>query len=345
MLEGDVLIKIFLLVCAFVFSVIGVLVYRKLAVRFNIVAKTNFRTLHNSEIPKGSGIVFALVFIILVFILSTQGLVSYDLSILICWGGLVATIFGFIDDVIDVPAIIKLLVQISLCSFVVFSFGEAPLLIDTMQAPINIGIFGMVAYIGILVWLINLYNFMDGVDGMAASGTVFICAAVSTILFFVSGNIEISLVVALLAFSCLGFLIFNWPPASIFMGDAGSVFIGYIFGVLIIYTMLHSNITIWTWLTVFGYFGFDTTTTLILRVFRVKRWYGAHRSHAYQNLARVWDSHKKVTSIVLCYHLFWILPLTILSVSYSQYQEIICLLAIFPVIIWTLKYGPLLSSD
>jgi len=337
--------KFSVLATAFLLTIIGVQVYRKIAVKFDIVARRNFRTLHKTDVPKGSGIVFSLVYITLVFILWTQGLVSNELSIAICLGGFAATIFGFIDDVIDVPAIIKLIVQISLCSFIVLSFGESPLLLSTTHAPIKTGVLGMIVSVGILVWLINLYNFMDGVDGMAASGAVFICGTISSVLFFASGNIELGLIVALLASSCSGFLIFNWPPASIFMGDAGSVFIGYVFGVLIMYTMLQGDISIWTWITVFGYFGIDTTTTLVLRIIHVKKWYGAHRSHAYQNLARIWDSHSKVLAVVICYHLLWVLPLTILSISYAQYQEIICLLATFPVIIWTLKYGPLLSSD
>jgi len=345
MLDEIMIGEISVLASAFLLTILGVQIYRKIAVKFDIVAKRNFRTLHKIDVPKGSGIVFSLVYISLVFLLWTQDMVSNDLAIAICLGGFAATIFGFIDDVIDVPAIIKLIIQISLSSFIIFSFGETPLLLDKNIAPIDTGVLGVFVSVGILVWLMNLYNFMDGVDGMAASGTVFICGTISAVLFFICGNTGLGLIVALLAFSCLGFLLFNWPPASIFMGDAGSVFIGYIFGVLIIYTMLSSEISIWTWLTVFGYFGIDTTTTLILRVARVKKWYGAHRSHAYQNLARIWDSHSKVTGLVLCYHLLWVLPLTILSASYTDYQEIICLLAIFPVIIWTLKYGPLLSSD
>ncbi len=333
------------LVSAFLLTIIGVQIYRRVAIRFDIIAKRNFRTLHKTDVPKGSGIVFSLVYISLVFMLWTQDVVPDDLTQAICLGGLAATIFGFVDDVVDVPAIIKLAVQISLCSFIVLSFGEAPLLLSKTQIPINTGVLGIIVSVGILTWLINLYNFMDGVDGMAASGTVLICGTISAVLFFISGNTELGLIVALLASSCLGFLIFNWPPASIFMGDAGSVFIGYVFGVFIIYSMLNSEVSIWTWLTVFGYFGIDTTTTLVLRVIHVKKWYGAHRSHAYQNLARIWDSHRKILSVVICYHLLWVLPMTILSVSYAQYQEFICLLAIFPAIIWTLKYGPLLSSD
>ena len=91
------------------------------------------------------------------------------------------------------------------------------------------------------------------------------------------------------------------------MGDSGSVFLGYIFGALIVYSTSTGQISIWTWLVVFGYFLGDTTTTSLIRMFMVKKWYGAHRSHAYQNLARIYGSHIKVTSGVLLYHLVYLM--------------------------------------
>ncbi len=345
MLDDNTVFNLFLLGCSFVFTVAGITIYRRLAIKFDIVAKKNHRTLHSDEVPKGSGIVLSIVYIILVYIVWLQDLISNDLMVVICAGGLCATLFGFIDDVINVSAIIKLLVQVFLTTFIVLWLGQAPILLSATQSPVDTGFIGIILAIGILVWLINLYNFMDGVDGMAASGTIFISTVIAMILFFIEGNSPIALLFALFAVTCLGFLLFNWPPASIFMGDAGSVFIGYVFGVFIIYTMMHGDISIWTWLIVFGYFGIDTTVTLLSRIVLVKKWYGAHRSHAYQNLARVWGSHRKILCSVIAYHLLWLFPLAVLSAIYNQYQEILCLFAISPVILWTLKYGPIFSSD
>lgn len=344
MSSEQVTVTLILLSGAFIASMSGILLYRSIAIKFSIIAVKNFRTLHDRDVPKGGGIVFSLVFILFSGFIWYLRIIPNDLGFVICVGGLAATIFGFIDDLFNIPAKFKLLVQISLSCFIIFYFGHTLLLLSTSSPPVDAGYLGMLVGIGVLVWLINLYNFMDGADGMAASGTVFICMVISTVLFS-TNNYELGLLVAILACVCLGFLVFNWPPASIFMGDSGSVFIGYIFGVLIVYTMMHGQISIWTWITVFAYFGIDTTMTLLLRIILVKKWYGAHRSHAYQNLARVWSNHRKILYCVLCYHLLWILPLTIMSVTYEKHQELICFIAVLPVILWTLKYGPLFSKD
>ena len=345
MFDGVTLFRTSILGSAFILSIVGILVYRILAIRFNIIAERNQRTLHNNDTPKGSGIIFSLVSIFLTYLIWFQGLIPDDLTIVICFGGFAATLFGFVDDIINIPAKIKLFIQILLSGFIILCFGEVPLLLDTEYTSIDTGIVGVFIGVIALVWLINLCNFMDGTDGMAASGTIFICAVIAVILFFIQDETEIGLVAGVLALSCFAFLLFNWPMAKIFMGDAGSVFIGYVFGVFIIYTMMLGYISIWTWIIVFGYFGIDTTLTLILRLIHIKKWYGAHRSHAYQNLARIWDSHSKILYLVICFHLLWLLPLAILSVAYNQYQELVCLLAISPTILWTLKYGPYLSND
>jgi Fuc2NAc and GlcNAc transferase len=140
-------------------------------------------------------------------------------------------------------------------------------------------------------------------------------------------------------------MLFNWPPASIFMGDAGSVFLGYLFGSLILVTVMVGDVTIWTWLVVLGYFFADTSVTQIMRVILVKKWYLAHRSHAYQNLARITGSHLKVTSGVVLYNLIWILPLTFWSALSPETSLYAVVLAVFPGILVAYRYGPRLSSS
>ena len=191
----------------------------------------------------------------------------------------------------------------------------------------------------------NLYNFIDGVDGMASSGAIYICIVITFILYITDGPFFLIVVFSLLAACCLGFLFYNWPPASVFMGDSGSVFLGYCFGALIVYTTMSNDISFWTWLIVLGYFVSDTTTTTILRLLTVKRWYGEHRSHAYQNLARIWDSHLKVTGGILSYNLLWLSPLAVWSSLNAEQAPIAVLIAVIPSVLWTLRFGPLLSSS
>ena len=129
------------------------------------------------------------------------------------------------------------------------------------------------------------------------------------------------------------------------MGDAGSVFLGYIFGSLLLFTVLNNDISVWIWLTVFGYFFADTIVTQIMRVILVKKWYLAHRSHAYQNLARITNSHFKVTGGVALYNLVWIFPLTLWSALQPGMGFIAAILAIAPALVVAYKYGPVLSSS
>ena len=194
------------------------------------------------------------------------------------------------------------------------------------------------------VWMINAYNFMDGIDGMAISGAVFISGAITLVLLLTNGSSELTILFMLLLSSSSAFLFFNWPPATIFMGDSGSVFLGYIFGSLILVTIMNDDISIWTWLIVFGYFFADTAVTQIMRVILVKKWYLAHRSHAYQNLARITESHLKVTGSVALYNIFWILPLTLWSALQPEMSLIAVVLAVTPGLVVAYKYGPVLSS-
>ena len=152
------------------------------------------------------------------------------------------------------------------------------------------------------------------------------------------------LLLVLLA-SCFGFLFFNWPKASIFMGDSGRIFLGFCFSSLIVYSVATNEVSLFTWLVAFGYYLADTSTTTILRIFLVKKWYGTHRSHAYQNLARIKDNHSIVTYGVLIYHLLWLLPLAILTVLKQDLALIIVICAYLPPILWTIRFGPLFSRE
>ena len=156
---------------------------------------------------------------------------------------------------------------------------------------------------------------------------------------------ENDLVLFLLGTVCLGFLVFNFPPASIFMGDSGSLFLGYIIGILALKTIMEGDINIWTWCIVLGYFIADTTFTTLSRIKLVNKWYGAHRSHAYQNLAHLWNSHLKVTVSIMIFHLVWLFPLALISVTNPVIGPVLFLLGIVPVIIFSFLLGPTYSNN
>ena len=325
---------------AFACAAAGTFAFRTVAIRKGIVANPNYRSLHQQPMPKGGGIVFSIAFIAATTLLWWRGAIGADVLRAIGIGGTVATIFGFVDDVIHVRAVKKLLMQSGLAAWTLFCFGGQALFdLPWLPAILELAVSWFV-----LVWLMNLYNFMDGVDGMAASGAIFICLAAALAMLLAAADPNLVLLLALLALCCLGFLPFNWPPASIFMGDSGSLFLGYCFGALITKTITGGELSVWTWLVIFGYFAGDTTTTTLTRIFVTRNWYGAHRSHAYQNLARIWNDHRKVTVGVFLYHVLWLLPLAILSQLYPGIAPVAAAFALGPIVLWTLRYGPRLSS-
>jgi Fuc2NAc and GlcNAc transferase len=324
-----------------VVSYFGVILYIKVAISRDIFANPNFRNLHTSPLPLGGGIVFSFVFVFSLFFIWWLNQISDDLFWVLAVGGGSTALFGFLDDLKDIRASSKLVVQFFLSGWTLFWIDGGPLLsIDWIPVLVAIPVTSL-----FLVWIVNAYNFMDGIDGMAASGAVFVSGTITFVLILTNGNSEFLLVFVLFLASISTFLFFNWPPASIFMGDSGSAFLGYIFGSLILFTVMSGDISIWTWLIVFAYFFADTTVTQLMRIILVKKWYLPHRSHAYQNFARISGSHLRVTGSMLLYNVVWILPLTIWSVIKPEMALFAVVLAIAPSLVFTFKYGPLLSSS
>jgi Fuc2NAc and GlcNAc transferase len=341
MRSADSLVQLGVLAAAGLTTVVATRTYRAFAIRRGIVAPLTFRSLHDRPIPRGGGIVFSVVCLAAVIALSFTGAVNAQLVRTLVVGGMVAAIFGFVDDTRHVPAAGKLAVQMALAVWVLYGFGGAAL-VDLPLAPPWLDV--AASWLG-LVWLMNLYNFIDGIDGLAAMGAVSLSTIAIVALLLGGGDPSLVLVLVALALCSAGFLVYNWPPASIFMGDAGSMFLGFSFGTLIAATLSTGSLSLSTWLVIFGYFAADTTTTTTLRMFLVNKWYGEHRSHAYQNLARIWQSHLRVMRGVALYHLLWLLPLAVWSVLAPAWAPAAAALALVPAIVWTLKYGPLLSRS
>lgn len=156
-------------------------------------------------------------------------------------------------------------------------------------------------WLGILVllWGINLYNFMDGMDGFAAGMSVVGFASLG-VLGWWSGNQEFAQLCWLVVAACLGFLCFNFPPATIFMGDSGSTVLGFAMVVLGIVGWQKDLYPVWVPLVIFSPFWVDATLTLLARLVRRERIWQAHRQHYYQRWVLAGYSHKQV---VLCYYL------------------------------------------
>lgn len=336
---------IVLLVLVVITSFCGSWYYRRFALQRGIIAKITFRSLHQRTVSRGGGIVFAGVFSIAVIISWMVDGLPFWLMLSFGFGGVAAAVIGFVDDVTEIRAIKKLFAQFCLAVWIFASFYK-PLYspyFDSFKGGLPILLTLVVPFIS--VWFINLYNFIDGIDGMAISGSVFICMAAVIILSITDGDTYFIFIFALLGASCIGFLFLNLPPASIFMGDSGSIFLGYCIGSLMLATIFLGQISIWTWIIILSYFIGDTTTTGVYRVLFVKKWYGVHRSHAYQNLARIYNSHAKITYGITFYHILWALPLAILSALIPRMGPVAAFFALGPAVLCALRFGPRLSSD
>jgi Fuc2NAc and GlcNAc transferase len=240
-----------------------------------------------------------------VLVLGWRSPESLPLTLALLGGGLAVAIVGYVDDRRSLPVAVRMLVHLGSAAWAVYALGGLPAL-RWGTSTLHLGLSGDVLAVFGIVWMLNLFNFMDGIDGLAASEAVFVALAGTALAGFLpSFGAAIALLVAA---ANLGFLCWNWPPAKIFMGDVGSGYLGYVLAVLALSAARENSVMLYVWLILGGVFLVDATVTLARRAARGERVYEAHRSHAYQWLSRHWKSHKSVTIAVAAVNLFWLLP-------------------------------------
>jgi Fuc2NAc and GlcNAc transferase len=328
------------LIVAFTAALAGTPAFARLAIARGIVANPNFRSLHERPMPRAGGIVFSTAFLLTATVLALAFDADRRLMLTLLGGGAAASLFGLLDDLVQLRSSTQLVAQAVLAALALAGGGGEPV-VDVWWMPAWVDL--VLNWAG-FVWLLNAYNFMDGVDGMAASGSVFFSVTAMVLLSLSGADRILTIMLATLAASVFGFTIWNWPPARIFMGSAGSYFLGYSYCALMAYTVTRGYLSFWAWVIILAYFVSDTTTTTVVRMFVADRWYGEHRSHAYQNLARVWRSHEHVVVGVTLYHLLWLFPLVLWMTFNPQVTLVAVVLAIGPAVLWTLRYGPRFSS-
>jgi Fuc2NAc and GlcNAc transferase len=162
------------------------------------------------------------------------------------------------------------------------------------------------------VWWINLFNFMDGIDGFAGTQAVFMLLGAAALSAWTNADVISSPVWMLMlsvAAATVGFLLLNWPPAKIFMGDVGSTWLAFMVFALALLSVQAGWLSYASWLVLAAVFVTDATVTLLTRLLRGERWYEAHRIHAYQKLARRWGGHRPVTLRAVGVNVLWLAPL------------------------------------
>jgi Fuc2NAc and GlcNAc transferase len=299
---------ILVVLMAFVVAVIGTGLMRRYALHRNLVDVPNMRSSHASPTPRGGGAAVVLAFFASLWLLACVGLVDYRVLSALLIGGSMIALVGFIDDRWHLRASVRLGVHLAAAIWVVIVLGGIP-----ERALANWGLHGVwiggMAALLTLIWATNLFNFMDGIDGIAGSEAVFVSGAGALLNWHQGGAPGMTAAMLCLAGACLGFLRWNWPPASIFMGDVGSGFLGFTLAVLGLASTQHDTVPIEVWAILSGVFLVDATVTLLRRIARGDRWFEAHRLHAYQCLASRWQAHSPVTCLVITINMFWLLPL------------------------------------
>jgi Fuc2NAc and GlcNAc transferase len=297
---------------AFVLSAVLTGVARRLASSRGLMDVPNARSSHQAPIPRGGGAAIVLSALTAWIALGLMGAMPAGDFIALSGGGIAIAVVGLLDDRSRLSARVRLSVHFAAALWaLVWLKGLPPL-----QLGEHLIVFGWGGYVlGMLgiVWTLNLFNFMDGIDGIAASEAIFVVCG--GILLGQVGDGHHMQPAAGLAFvsACFGFLLWNWPPAKIFMGDVGSGFLGYVIAVFAVIEAHDSPIALLVWFILGGVFFVDATVTLVRRVLRGERLHEAHRSHAYQWLARGWGSHRRVTLAVSAVNVFWLLPLAMLA--------------------------------
>lgn len=300
-----------------------------LAQRVRLLDLPVARSSHAAPTPVGGGLSIVLLFLLVASYYFVDGLIPLPEFFALLGGGLIAAV-GLVDDLRQIDILWRVPTQVIAAIWSVWWLGGvAPIGIGPwlLQAPWLLSFLAVVA----LVWLLNLYNFMDGIDGIAASELIFV-SLMSLFLVINSGDQVIALLSATLLAAGAGFLLWNWPPAKIFMGDVGSGFSGFSLGVLALLSMHHGSMTVWTWVLLLGVFIADATVTLTRRFWNRQKWYEGHASHAYQNAARQFKSHGKVTITVIAINCLWLAPLAWLSVQQPEIGVYLSLLGISPLL-------------
>jgi Fuc2NAc and GlcNAc transferase len=275
----------------------GTELVRRYAAARAILDVPNQRSSHLVPTPRGGGLAIAVAVLSGISLAAALGWVPVRLAAALVGGGAAVVWVGWLDDRSHVSARLRIAVQIGAALWALAWIG-VPDSLTFGRITWHPGPAGPVLAVLGIVWLTNLFNFMDGIDGIAG-GEAAAVGAIGGALLLDVGRPELALVSILIAAAALGFLYWNWSPASIFMGDAGSGFLGFMFAVLAVQSERVAAVPLWAWVMLLGAFVFDATLTLLRRLVGGEAWYAAHRRHAYQRAVAAGRSHAAVSGAAL----------------------------------------------
>ena len=310
--------------------------------RFGLLDTPVARSAHVAPKPLGGGAALAAPYFLCVIWFVASAAISE--SALAYLGCLFIVVLGFSDDRWQLSSKVRLPVQfiVSLAAVRAIGVDSVDFGFFSLSEPLTLSLLAVLS----LVWLCNLTNFMDGIDGIAASQLL--VTSLSCVVLLVgldaaageSGEHDVVLTLSVvLAASAAGFLLWNWSPASLFMGDAGSGFIGFALGLLALESLVTQRMSVWSWVLLLGVFIADTAVTLLVRIIRGERWYEGHSQHAYQILSRRLNSHSRVVGGVILINICWLLPLAWVAGIFPHYGVLFATIGLAPLLLGCYRLG------
>lgn len=311
-------------------SYLAIHFYLRYATHKQILDVPNERSSHVLPTPRGAGIAFAGIFFAFIALIGINHFLPLRETVAILSGILVAAI-GYWDDRCGLSIRKRLLVQLLAAGLVVASLANFHLPGEASSSIFIIGILVAIEIVGI-TWLLNLTNFMDGIDGIVAIEVLTVTLVCAAIIVAEQGMTVTSFLYALLGATVAPFLFFNWSPAKIFMGDVGSCFIGFMLSVISLIAVAHHHLSLFCPLILLAVFICDATSTLLTRMITGQRWYEAHRTHAFQILASQFG-HRRVSASIGIVNLLWLAPMAI-AAEYDQAHGLIyTVIAFAPILV------------
>ncbi|WP_299974802.1 glycosyltransferase family 4 protein [uncultured Pseudoteredinibacter sp.] len=301
---------------------------RSYAIKAQVVDIPGERSSHSQITPRGGGLAIVICACLLAIYLAQQDPSMTAWLIAIFFPASALGLFSFVDDHRPLSRRLRMLVHMSCATLFLYLL---PTTSSLQIASFNIAINSLWALPFSLIaisWLINLYNFMDGIDGIAASEAI--CLLLGLQIIITANGAGFDQILMGLAAVISGFLFINWAPAKVFMGDIGSCFLGLVLAAIACYCSDRYHISLWSAIILLTTFIYDASWTLLYRILSKQAWNEPHRSHSYQILSRRWESHGKVVCAMLAVNTFWLLPLAMLANHYPAWGAAIFILACLP---------------
>jgi Fuc2NAc and GlcNAc transferase len=273
-------------------ALLGALVLTPLMRRYSdrrgLIDQPGARRSHSSPVARGGGLAIGISLVATAVAFAPSGAVVAPFV----GGAAIVSLLGWFDDHAPLSVGWRLGIQLVVAVGITFWLGPVESISIGSTTVSAAWLWTPMAVVAI-IWLINLFNFMDGSDGLASSQAA-ISFALFAFAFGLAGETAGTWLAAVAAGASLGFLFWNRPPASIFLGDSGSLLLGWCAGALALAGTLSNSFSVWVSLIIVSPFVIDATITLCWRLARRERWYTAHTDHTYQYLIRLGWSHGKV---------------------------------------------------